>query len=76
MNSSMPAENRAVVITARRRLKAETFSASLESPAPRSLEIRAPPPIPARPARDRHILKTGRISDTPATINGLFVLPR
>ena len=76
MKSSMTIEKNEVVPAARYRLKAETFFASSGSPAPSSLEMSAPPPIPERPARDRQILNTGRIRETPATMKGLFVRPR
>ena len=76
IKSSIPMEKTAVVPAARYMLKAETRLASPGSSAPRSLEMSAPPPMPASPARDRQILNTGRISDTPATMKGLFVLPK
>ena len=76
IKSSIPIEKKAVVASARWMLKAETFPASSGSPAPRRREIRAPPPIPDSPARERQILNTGRIRDTPATIYGFPVRPR
>ena len=68
MNSPMTRANRAAMAMPSHREKAPTRRASSRCPRPSSREIRDPPPTPARPARHRVMLNTGRISEVPATM--------
>ena len=68
INRPVPTENAAATSRARPMENRLTRLASSSIPLPSSLEIRAPPPMPASPARHRVMLNTGRIRDVEATI--------
>lgn len=63
-----PTEKASDSVTANQKLKALTLRASACCAAPSSREISVPPPMPASDDRQSSMLKTGRISDAPASI--------
>ena len=68
MKQPSPRENASDRTTPSQKLKALTLRASSSWPAPSSRESSVPPPMPAREARQVSMLKTGRISEAPASI--------